>query len=50
MRLTGDEGARRLIGALGASQLAEVEAPDTVTFDVDTTEDLAAARRFGRCS
>jgi molybdenum cofactor cytidylyltransferase len=50
MRLTGDEGARRLIGALGASQLVEVEAPDAVTFDVDTAEDLAAASRFGGCS
>ena len=47
MRLTGDEGARRLIGALSASELVEVEAPDTgVTFDIDTPEDLAAARRF----
>jgi molybdenum cofactor cytidylyltransferase len=50
MRLAGDEGARRLIGALGASQLVEVEAPDAVTFDVDTAEDLAAARRFSGCS
>jgi len=48
MGLTGDEGARRLIGALNASELVEVEAPDTgVTFDIDTPEDLAAARRFG---
>jgi molybdenum cofactor cytidylyltransferase len=47
MRLTGDEGARRLIGALSASELVEVETPDTgVTFDIDTPEDLAAARRF----
>ena len=47
MRLEGDEGARRLIGALSASELVEVEAPDTgVTFDIDTPEDLAAARRF----
>jgi molybdenum cofactor cytidylyltransferase len=47
MRLTDDEGARRLIGALGASELVEVEASDTgVTFDIDTPEDLAAARRF----
>ncbi len=47
MRLTGDEGARRLIGALSASELVEVEASDTgVTFDIDTPEDLAAARGF----
>jgi molybdenum cofactor cytidylyltransferase len=47
MRLTGDEGARRLIGALSASELVEVETPDTgVTFDIDTPEDLAAARRL----
>jgi molybdenum cofactor cytidylyltransferase len=48
MRLMGDEGARRLIGALSGSELVEVETPDTgVTFDIDTPEDLAAARRFG---
>jgi molybdenum cofactor cytidylyltransferase len=47
MRLTGDEGARRLIGALSSDELVEVEAPDRgVTFDVDTPGDLAAARRF----
>ncbi len=47
MRLAGDEGARRLIGALSASELVEVEASDMgVTFDVDTADDLAAARRF----
>ncbi len=47
MRLAGDEGARRLIGALSASELVEVETPDTgVTFDIDTPEDLAAARRL----
>ena len=47
MRLTGDEGARRLIGALGEGELVEVEAPDMgVTFDVDTPDDLAAAQRF----
>jgi molybdenum cofactor cytidylyltransferase len=47
MRLTGDEGARRLIGALNANELVEVETPDTgVTFDIDTPEDLAKARRF----
>ena len=47
MRLTGDEGARGLIGALSASELVEVETPDTgVTFDIDTPDDLAMARRF----
>jgi molybdenum cofactor cytidylyltransferase len=47
MRLEGDEGARRLIGGLSASELVEVDAPDIgVTFDVDTPDDLAAARRF----
>jgi molybdenum cofactor cytidylyltransferase len=47
MLLEGDEGARRLIGALSVSELVEVDAPDLgVTFDVDTPDDLAAARRF----
>jgi molybdenum cofactor cytidylyltransferase len=47
MRLTGDEGARRLIGELDASKLVEVGAPDIgVSFDIDTLEDLAVARRF----
>jgi molybdenum cofactor cytidylyltransferase len=47
MRLTGDEGARRLIDALSASELVEVEAQDVgVTFDIDTPEDLAAAQGF----
>ena len=47
MRLEGDEGARRLIRALSSSDLVEVEASDMgVTFDVDTPEDLATARRF----
>jgi len=47
-RLQGDEGARRLIGALSASELVEVEAPDAgVTIDIDTPADLAAARRPG---
>jgi molybdenum cofactor cytidylyltransferase len=47
MRLTGDEGARRLIGALSAGELVEVEASDMgVTFDIDTPVDLAAARHF----
>jgi molybdenum cofactor cytidylyltransferase len=46
MCLEGDEGARRLIGALNANDLVEVEASDAgVTFDIDTPEDLAAAQR-----
>jgi molybdenum cofactor cytidylyltransferase len=47
-RLRGDEGARKLIGALNPEQLVEVEAPDLgATFDVDTPEDLAAAQGLG---
>ena len=39
MRLQGDEGARRLIGSLGAGELIEVEAPDAgVVVDIDTPE------------
>jgi molybdenum cofactor cytidylyltransferase len=46
MRLEGDEGARRLIGSLGARELIEVEAPDAgLIVDIDTPTDLAAARR-----
>jgi CTP:molybdopterin cytidylyltransferase MocA len=47
MRLEGDEGARRLIAALGAGELVEVAASDIgVAFDIDTPDDLAGARRF----
>jgi CTP:molybdopterin cytidylyltransferase MocA len=47
MRLKGDEGGRRLIGAVSAHELVEVETPDAgATFDIDTPDDLAAARRF----
>jgi molybdenum cofactor cytidylyltransferase len=47
MRLEGDEGARRLIKALSAHELVEVEASDAaVTLDIDTPDDLAAAQRF----
>ncbi len=46
MGLQGDEGARRLIGALAAGELVEVEALcDGVVVDIDTPDDLAAARR-----
>ncbi len=46
MRLEGDEGARRLIGSLGAGELIEVEAPDAgVIVDIDTPTDLVAARQ-----
>ncbi len=45
MRLRGDEGARRLIGALKAGELVEVEAPGAGSIiDIDTPSDLAAAR------
>ena len=45
-RLKGDEGARRLIGSLKPGELVEVEAHDAgVAVDIDTPEDLAAARR-----
>ena len=47
MRLKGDEGARKLIGALNERELVEVDASNMgVTFDVDTPEDLAAAQRL----
>jgi molybdenum cofactor cytidylyltransferase len=47
LRLEGDEGARRLIRALGAHELVEVEASGAgATLDIDTPDDLAAARRF----
>jgi molybdenum cofactor cytidylyltransferase len=46
-RLEGDEGARRLIAALGAGELVEVAVSDIgVAFDIDTPDDLAGARRF----
>ena len=42
--LTGDQGARRLLDALGP-RLATVEAPDEgVLFDIDTPDDLARSR------
>jgi molybdenum cofactor cytidylyltransferase len=48
MRMKGDEGARKLLGALEEGELVQVEASDMgVTFDVDTPEDLAAAQRLG---
>jgi molybdenum cofactor cytidylyltransferase len=48
MRLKGDEGARKLIGVLNEGELVEVGASDmSVTLDVDTPEDLAAAQRLG---
>lgn len=48
MGLKGDEGARRLIDALGPGELAEVEVSGAgVTFDIDTPAHLAAARRDG---
>ena len=47
MRLKGDKGASKLIGALNERELVEVDASNMgVTSDVDTPEDLAAARRL----
>jgi molybdenum cofactor cytidylyltransferase len=44
MRLDGDEGARRLVGALSAGELVEVAASDAqAAFDIDTPADLAVA-------
>ena len=46
MRLDGDEGARRLIGALSADELVEVAASDLgAAFDIDTPGDLATPSR-----
>jgi molybdenum cofactor cytidylyltransferase len=45
-RLTGDEGARRLLAALDRRDVVEIAAAGLdVTFDIDTPDDLAAARR-----
>ena len=45
MGLTGDEGARRLIGALGAGELIEIATADLgATLDIDTPDDLATVR------
>jgi molybdenum cofactor cytidylyltransferase len=47
MRLEGDEGARGLISALSSDELLEVEASGmSAIFDIDTPDDLAAARGF----
>jgi len=45
MGLTGDEGARRLIGALGTAELVEIATADLgAAFDIDTPGDLATVR------
>ncbi len=44
-RLTGDEGARRLVSALDSRSVVEIAAFDaSVSFDIDTPGDLASAR------
>ncbi len=48
MELTGDEGARRLLAALDRDTVIHVAATSDVSFDVDTPDDLAAARRAGK--
>jgi len=46
-RLTGDEGARRLIGEADPRGVVEVQVEsDGVTFDIDTPGELAAARNL----
>ena len=46
--LEGDEGARRLLDALGAGELIEVEARSAgAVIDIDTPDDLTEARRAG---
>ncbi len=45
MRLEGDEGARRLLAALPAGDVAEIAATSEVCFDVDTPDDLVLARQ-----
>jgi molybdenum cofactor cytidylyltransferase len=48
MRLVGDEGARRLLAALDAGQVIEIDpAGWDVSFDIDTPNDLASARAEG---
>jgi molybdenum cofactor cytidylyltransferase len=45
MSLTGDEGARRLIGALSSAELVEIATADLgVAFDIDTPTDLPTVR------
>jgi molybdenum cofactor cytidylyltransferase len=46
-RLEGDEGARRLLSEADPQRIVEVEAEgDGVTLDIDTPEELAAARKL----
>ena len=45
MRLSGDEGARRLLNGLDPAAIAEIETADEgIEFDIDTPDDLNAAR------
>ena len=45
MRLAGDEGARRLLAALHAGDVAEIASATDVSTDIDTPGDLALARK-----
>lgn len=45
--LSGDEGARRIIAAAGV-EIAEVPTTPDALFDIDTPDDLAAARELWR--
>jgi molybdenum cofactor cytidylyltransferase len=44
MTLVGDTGARRLLDALSPTRVAEIPTASDVFLDVDTPDDLAAAR------
>ncbi|HKN30798.1 MAG TPA: nucleotidyltransferase family protein [Roseiarcus sp.] len=48
MQLVGDEGARSLLVALDPGDVIDIAAADDVSFDVDTPDDLALARRVIR--
>jgi molybdenum cofactor cytidylyltransferase len=45
MRLVGDEGARRLLVTLDRRDVIDIASAADVSFDVDTPDDLAMARR-----
>jgi molybdenum cofactor cytidylyltransferase len=49
MRLEGDEGARKLLARLDASEVIEIEVADSdASFDIDTAADMTVARQARR--